>query len=339
MRRRTFLQAGAAGISLGTAAANSIAAPQANAVGTDQSATGKTARHSFALDGNRVRFYSADVQKPTSVLVVADTHLFTDDERGEPYRRYSQRMAAAYNTTQHFQTGDATTPTKSFEQVLQRAQEQNVDMLALVGDIFSFPSEAAIDWVGEKLEGSKQRYFYVAGNHDWHYEGMPGSLEELRSTWIDRRLKPLYQGRHPLMSFHDVGDVRILAIDNSHYQILPEQLAFFRQQVKTGKPLLLTVHIPLFAPGRPMGFGCGHPEWGAKSDRNFELEQRPRWPAAGHTQATLDFHREVFSTPNLLGIFAGHTHRNSVDVIHGIPQFVTDDNASGGYMDVELLPA
>ena len=212
-------------------------------------------------------------------------------------------------------------------------------MLALVGDIFSFPSEAAVDWVGEKLEASKLPFYYVAGNHDWHYEGMPGSLNELRETWIDKRLRPLYQGKHPLMAYYDVGEIRFLAIDNSHYQILPEQLAFLRAQVKTGRPLVLTLHIPLFAPGRPRGFGCGHPDWGADSDRNFELERRPRWPESGHTETTFDFRREVFTAPNVLGVFAGHTHRPSVDVMNGIPQIVTDDNASAAYLDVEFQPS
>ncbi len=330
MYRRSFLRSGATAvcIPLGLAATDAFGAP----------ADAKSPRGSFAVDGNRVRFYSGAVNKTVRVLVAADTHLFKDDDRGKSYQKFSGRMAGAYNKTEHFRSGEATNPEESFVRVLERAHETNVDLLALVGDIFSFPSEAAIDWVGEKLEDSKLRYLYVAGNHDWHYEGMPGTLNELRETWIDKRLKPLYQGNHPLMSYYDVGDIRFLAIDNSHYQILPEQLNFFRSQVKTGKPLVLTVHIPLFAPGRPMGFGCGHPEWNAKSDRNHELERRPRWPESGHTQSTFDFHREVFTAPNLLGIFAGHTHRDSVDVINGIPQFVTDDNASGAYMELEFLP-
>lgn len=330
MKRRSFLQAAAAavGIPFGFALNHSLGA----------TAAAGNLRGTFSVDGNRVRFYSSAVRQPSRVLVAADTHLFIDDDRGKPYQQFSKRMAGAYHVTEHFETREPTNPETSFVQILQRAQENNVDLLALVGDVFSFPSEAAIDWVGEKLEDANVPYLYVAGNHDWHYEGMPGSLEELRATWIEKRLKPLYQRNEPLMSAYDVGDVRFLAIDNSHYQILPQQLKFFRAQVKTGKPLVLTVHIPLFAPGRPTGFGCGHPEWGAKTDRNFELERRPQWPATGHTQVTLDFHREVFGAPNLLGVFAGHTHRNSVDVLNGIPLFVTDDNASGGYLDVEFLP-
>jgi len=331
MKRRTFVRTATAamGIPFGLDVEASLAAKVSE----------NRLRGTISFDENRVRFYTDAVSKPIRIYVVADTHLFTDDERGEPFRQYSGRMAAAYNRTKHFQTGEDTNPEKCFVRVLEKAQEQNVGLVALVGDIFSFPSEAAIEWVGEKLAESKLRYAYVAGNHDWHYEGMPGSLESLRATWIEKRLKPLYQGNAPLMSAYDVGEIRLLTIDNSHSQILPEQLEFFRSQVRTGKPLMLTLHIPLFATGRSVGFGCGNPNWGAKTDRNYQLERRPRWPASGHTQVTMDFHREVFSAPNLLGVFAGHIHRQSCDFINGIPQFVTDDNASGGFLEVEILPA
>ena len=50
------------------------------------------------------------------------------------------------------------------------------------------------------------------------------------------------------------------------------------------------------------------------------------------------FHREVFTTPNLLGVCAGHIHRPSLDVQHGIPQLVTDANATGAYLMAEFLP-
>lgn len=330
MERRSFLR---------TTAIGSMAGALATTVthGAEQGTTG--IRRSFSVDAHRVRIYCDAVKSPARILVVADTHLFTDDERGEPYRQFSARMAAAYNQTQHFLTGEPTNPELAFASILQHATEHDFDFLALVGDIFSFPSEAAIDLVTEKLAAADTKYLYVAGNHDWHYEGQKGSLDELRTAWTETRLKHLYQGQSPLMAHYDVGDVRIVAIDNSTYQILPQQLAFLRKQIATGKPLVLTVHIPLFAPGRSMGFGCGNPAWGAANDRNFDLERRPRWPEAGHTSTTFDFHREVFRAPNMLGVFAGHTHRSSLDVIHGIPQVVTDDNASGGFTELEILPA
>jgi DNA repair exonuclease SbcCD nuclease subunit len=290
------------------------------------------------IDQNKVFFYSEEINESIKVVHIADTHLFIDDERGLPYLAFSQRMAKAYNETTHFQTGVKTNPEEAFEQALAYAKEVNADLITLVGDIFSFPSESAIEWVQSKLKETGIPYIYTAGNHDWHYEGMEGAMETLRDTWIEKRLLPLYQGNHPLMAAYDVKGLRFLAIDNSTYQINKEQLSFFKEQVASGIPLVLLVHIPMYAPGKKISFGCGNPNWGAATDPGFEIERRPKWPESGHTQTTFNFHREVFNASNLLGIFAGHIHRNSIEVIKGKPQIVSDDNANGAYLDIDFLP-
>jgi len=298
----------------------------------------KPAKVCATIDQEKVFFYAEVINESIKVVHITDTHLFKDDERGIPYQEYSNRMANAYNQTTHFQTGLETNPEDAFEQALLFAKEINADVITLIGDIFSFPSEAAIEWVLSKLKDIGIPYIYTAGNHDWHYEGMAGNLESLRDTWIEKRLLPLYQGNHPLMAAYEIKGIRFLAIDNSTYQINEEQLAFFREQVASGTPLVLLVHIPMYAPGKKISFGCGNPNWGAATDRNFELERRPKWPENGHTQTTLNFHKNVFTAPNLLGIFAGHVHRNSIEMIKGKPQIVTDDNASGGYLNINFLP-
>lgn len=293
---------------------------------------------SFSLDGHRVRFYHPGIRERFSIIMLADTHLFRDDERGEAFKPYSGRMAKAYNKTKHFLTKEDTDPEACFEKTLQIAQQEQARLVALVGDIFSFPSEAAIEWASEKLKAAGLPYLYVAGNHDWHYEGMEGSLASLRATWISKRLLPLYQQDDPMMCVREIGGVRLVALDNSNYQITEAQLAFFRAQVATGQAMVLMVHIPLYAPGRPVGFGCGHPDWGAKTDKSYQLERRERWPEAGHTETTMAFYREVWSAPNLLGVLAGHIHQQSLDIINGLPQVVTYANANGAYLKVEFVP-
>ena len=144
MKRRTFIQSAAmASLSIpGSGMITKICAAEKNAASSSN-------RGSFAAEDNRVRFFTPTVSSPLRVLIVADTHLFTDDDRGEPYRQFSGRMAKAYNQTKHFQTGAPTNPKQSFTEILKLGQESQIDLLALVGDIFSFPSEAAIDWVND----------------------------------------------------------------------------------------------------------------------------------------------------------------------------------------------
>lgn len=330
MKRRHFIRTGATSLMGAGLSQSLLSKPLSNT-------------HSRPLvyvtqDENKVHILSSSIKEPVRVVLAADTHLWRNDARGNAYHQYSDRMSKAYNQTVHFKTGEATYPEKSFEETLGFALETGTDLLALPGDIFSWPSEAAIDWACGQLEKFGISYAYVAGNHDWHYEGMPGPLEELRDVWIEKRLLPLYQGKHPLMAAYDVKGIRFLAIDNSTYQIAEEQLAYFRKQVQSDVPLVLLVHIPFYAPGKSVGFGCGHPDWGAATDRNFDIERRPKWPESGHTQTTMDFYKEVFTASNLLAVFAGHIHKPSFEQINGIPQFVADDNASGGFLDINLEP-
>lgn len=294
-------------------------------------------RGSFAIDGNHIRFFNTAIDKSFQITMIADTHLYTDDVRGIEYQEYSGRMAKAYNQTVHFRTGEATNPEEGFREALAAAQDEKSELVALVGDILSFPSEAGIEWALTELKKAGLPYLYTAGNHDWHYEGMPGPHAHLRSTWCERRLKPLYQGENPLMGVRVINGVRLVTIDNSNYEILPEQLAFFQKQAAYEQPMVLLIHIPLYAPGRKISYGCGHPNWGAATDRGYEVERRQRWPEDGHTATTFEFRKAVFSNSDLMGILAGHIHKPTLDVIEGIPQIVTAPNATGAYLKVECI--
>lgn len=331
MKRRSFIE----GTTTALAGLGFTTSSCANA---DSKKIKNPVKQCVTMDQEKVMFYSEVIKKPMKVVHIADTHLFKDDERGIPYQVYSNRMAKAYNQTTHFKSQAKTHPEEAFEQALEFAKKVNADVITLVGDIFSFPSEAAIEWVLSKLKETGIPYLYTAGNHDWHYEGMEGPLDSLRDTWIEKRLLPLYQGSHPLMAAYDIKGIRFLAIDNSTYEINEKQLVFFKKQVASGMPLVLLTHIPMYAPGKGIYFGCGNPNWGAATDRNYKFEKRPKWPEAGHTQTTVNFHKEVFNAPNLLGVFAGHIHRNSIEIINGKPQIVSDDNASGAYLDISFLP-
>lgn len=328
MKRRHFISTSiASGLGLAIGACSS----------KNNEPLGKEIRESFSLDDNKLTIHTNTSAKDTHIIHITDTHLSMDDERGQSFNEFSGRMAGVYSVNSHFRTSDEVATKESFTEILSLAKEEEADMIALSGDIFSFPSEAAIEWACKMLTDTGIPFAYIAGNHDWHYEGMKGSSQSLREEWTEKRLKPMYQGNHPLYASYDINGTRIVCIDNSTYEILPEQLDFFRKQNNSGLALILMMHIPLYVPGRGLGFGCGHPQWGSESDKGFEIERREKWREGGHTETTMTFHKEVFMSENILCILAGHTHRYSLDVYGRVAQMVTAHNATAAYSDIRIV--
>ena len=334
-----FTRRGFFGASLGTAltatAANAFAAetpvPVASPVPFPET--------SFALNGVDAKIFSKAIAEPVRVLQISDVHLFLDDERGADYRDYSKRMAAAYNKTKHFKTGADTNPIDELKKILADVTPEKYDAIVLTGDILSFPSAAGVDFLLENLGATGVPYYYVAGNHDWHFEGLPGPSADLRAEWTSKILAPLYpKGADPLAYSVDVKGVRLLLVDDSTYEILPSQLDFVRRELAAGLPTALFMHIPLFAPGRSVGYGVGHPKWGAATDGGWQIERRERWPEAGHTETTFAFRRDVLAAPNLVGVFTGHVHLSSLDVCEGKANLTARAAVDGSTVKIEFLP-
>ena len=292
----------------------------------------------YSSTGPNINIYSTEVSDTVRLMVFADTHLWMSDEREEPYREYSARMAGAYHSVKHFQTGAQTTPEESFVATIRLAQQRGVDAIAMLGDIVSYPSERGVEWVGEVLDTVAIPCYYTSGNHDWHYEGMEGSSESLREKWRGERLMSLFGDNDPDAYAVEVGDVRLLLVDDSNYKITPEQRDAVAAEVKSGKPFILLHHIPLYAPSRSVSFGIGHPDWSAATDKNYKIERREQWPAEGHTEVDYEFYDLATSAPNLLASIAGHVHSYGVDIIHGRPHYTVGANAQGAYYIVNIMP-
>ncbi len=288
-----------------------------------------------------VEIFSKDITSPIKLILIADTHLWMSDKREDPYRQYSNRMAKAYNQTKHFATLSSTNPKEQFEKTMEIVKKKQPDALCLLGDIFSFPSEAAIEWAKLQLDQSGIDYYYISGNHDWHYEGLPGSEISLRKEWTQKRLAPLYKGHNPLIYSVNIKGLRIIMLDDSTYEILPEQLEFFKKQIRQDHPTLLMSHCPLYAPGFPVSYGCGHPKWNAKADHGYKIERRQQWPVEGHKPETYEFWNEVVKgchKHHLLASFAGHVHRQTSSTVKDWTQFTLKPNFSGAYLEVLVKP-
>lgn len=267
--------------------------------------------------GLKFRFVCPALREKVRIYVIGDTHIGDDDERGKPFEQYSARMAAAFNKFDR---------RGNLAKAVKQAAEKKADFVALVGDIISYPSHSGVEYIRRTMDSCGVPWAYVSGNHDWHYEGEEGPQTELRARWTEKRLKPLYQGENPLMFAKVVKGLRLLFVDDSIYQILPEQLDFLKRELARGEPTILLMHIPVYTPGR--GITLGSPDWGWETDRNWQIERRERWSKDGCGETTKEFCRLALTAPNLLGVFAGHHHRQEMDNVRGLTQLVTPGHFS-----------
>lgn len=274
---------------------------------------------------------------PFTILQVSDAHISHDGEADKKYETYSRRMGNAFPTVIHHKTKERVAPLEGFAAMMEFAKESEVDFLALTGDITNYPSTTAVDAVMELVEATGIPYVYTAGNHDWHYEGMAGSADELRAEWCGKSLKPLYNSKNPLYASTVRGGLNLVTIDNSTYQVNDEQLDFYRQQQARPEPMVLFMHIPIYMPNLGTS-SCGHPQWGAAADRGYEIERRQRWPEAGNSPSTTAFVNEVMATERLTGIFAGHYHRSTAMSFNDKHQYISGSAFNGQYRLIRFSP-
>lgn len=283
-------------------------------------------------DGSELNLPWAGLGGKVRVWVAGDTHFGMYDERDAQYSDNYRRMS--WGPERYAEIAQA--HKSAFERMLAAAKKERIDLLLLAGDIISSPTLANVEYVTEALQASGVNWMYVAGNHDWHFEGDPGSDLEQRDRWIEKRLKPFYpKNVDPLMYSRVVKGVRFVAIDDSAYLIRREQLEFWEAEAAKGDPIVLLMHVPLFAEGWGV-FTCGCPFWGAANDPYWKIERREQWRAEGPTPESFAFREAVLTTPNLVGVFTGHIHALMCAHLRGQNMFSVVSNAEGRFLDVRI---
>ncbi len=274
-------------------------------------------------------------KEPCMMMHITDSHITIPcEEEDSKIWNYCKRMHQAYKNTSSHPCGENISRAESFRMLVDVAKRKEVDLLVLSGDIVNFPSPASVAFVHKTLEESGVPYVYVAGNHDWHLEGTPGSDDEKRQKYIPV-LKSLYQGKNPLYNSTIVKGINVVCIDNSTYQINQEQLDFFKQQLKKGFPIVLVMHIPVCT-SQHHDSTMGYAKWGAEIDKIYELEGRERWSAEGNRPETVEFHKLLMNTPDII-VLCGHVHTWRVEHEKNLQQYVTSLSRDGAYRIVNFL--
>ncbi len=241
-------------------------------------------------------------------LHISDTHMGLIDERDAPKLDRCRGMGERFHTRHENRDsqGGIIPQEEAYRQMLARAAEEKVDLLALTGDIVDFPSRANVEYAHDQIVDIDVPTLYTAGNHDWQFKGHEPTSEVRTKYWP--LLEPLHQGE-PAFSRRLINGLQFLAVDNSIYQIEEEQLESTRLALDEGTPTVILLHIPLSLPtlrdavidvwGEPILMG--DPE-------------RPE--AEEDTACTRAFIQLVAGAENLVAILCGHIHHSHVDALN-----------------------
>lgn len=282
----------------------------------------------FAYDHGMATIYHPLVKDPVSFSVIADAHFTLIDERDAVWTEHARRAMRWPGKEANLDAAFAS------------ARKHGSELVALVGDMFSFPSLANIEFMTRKMSDSGLDCRYIAGNHDWHFEGVPGTDDEQRTEWIAKRMLGLYRQTDPMAYSVMKHGVRFVFIDDSTYLITRRQVEFMRCELEKGDPTVLFMHIPFYMNPASTVFTLANPKWGAKTDPYWEIERRLKWREEGQTEESFALRKLVFSASNMVAVFAGHEHFLQVACDCGLPQFVVPSNRSSDIsMNVRLEPS
>lgn len=268
-----------------------------------------------------------------AILHLTDSHMAEGDARDPQTEAYLTRTRELFEQ----RTPGGVSARQVFQETLAAAARRGVDGVVLTGDIVHFPSHAGLDIVRQGLGGVGAPFLYTLGNHDWHFPHLPWCEETRREHYP--RFHDLTGGAPACQSL-ELGGVRLIALDNSTYQVGAQQVAFLRQELATGQPCLLFIHIPLWAETlAPAVIERWQAPIVMAAVHGWTAETRAQWKVA-ETSASTRACFELLTgseSDNLAGIFCGHVHFAHVHTYRdGRYQYVTAPGFAGGRRFIRL---
>jgi 3',5'-cyclic AMP phosphodiesterase CpdA len=243
-----------------------------------------------------------DFKDSLKIMQISDAHISIEDEKESDMMEYAERMHKAYDKPmKHYTLDTSKTTFEYLDDLLLKARKRNVDLLILTGDIVNFPSATSVKYVYDRLVETGIPWLYISGNHDWDYEGMPGSRDSLRITWIQKSLAPLYNGHNPLFFSEIINGINFVGIDNSTNKVNDEQVRFMEEQLSKNEPIILISHIP------------------------YSLNRNASQPG---TTALVDL--ISLNSDKIIAILAGHIHRPSFYFTGNLGQYTSFGSFQGG---------
>lgn len=191
--------------------------------------------NNYLTNVNEIHIRVPGLKKSYTYCVWNDTHLWAKDD--DPNILEEQRTNVSSRIA-NFCVNEYGIPSRTtFQEVMKRVDEMQVDGLILNGDIIDQMSVDNLSFVKNNLEQINTPYMYLRSDHDILCEWTECDMDLVRNMEEDMNLlEEIY--------VMEEDEFIILGINNSFMNISDDALAKIRNIFAEGKPIIIVTHVP-----------------------------------------------------------------------------------------------
>lgn len=239
----------------------------------------------------------------------SDVHLTAYDDLSTPEEREKALQdTQGWIDTRRFFAEKYGCPTGEAQMADSRVQfsrllalANTADAAVMTGDLMNNVTPADIRAVEAGLATLQVPFVSVCGNHE-QAEKLPDGM--------------LLSVMKQPVSVVDLGDLRLVGVDNADRVITPEQLAQVEALLADGKPTVIALHVPMLtADNYAAVYGCGE---------YFRMNDFDGCPPEN------DRFRTLVSAAPVVAVLSGHLHFQCVtEIAGGVVQYGVSQGITG----------
>lgn len=255
----------------------------------------------------------------------------TDLHMGELSRQETKGMTPKRHSyalqRQEFFAKEGFHSAERLDSFMSMAEGLDADLVVMSGDMLDFPSDANVSLLKKAISQCAVPTLYVVGNHDWSF------ADDYHTRYACALHLPKFEsisGQGVDIHWVEYEDLLVVAVNNSCDYVTEEVTQTFLQLCELGKPILLTLHVPLY-------------------EESIVTICKERWQGrvllmggggiSGDLPATKAFYEAVALNPHtpVVAVLTGHLHFQRYSTLpSGVPQYITDKAYTGGCLVLDL---
>ncbi len=248
--------------------------------------------------------------EPFYFIHAGDTHVGFIDDRDAGDARLAETAKAREN--------DWPAALRTLDDLCVKAEELDA-MIVHTGDLIDFVSERNLDYARDFTANND--VFACAGNHEYHVYIWDDGADVPRRERVAEKVQSAFANDIRFSARVEHG-VKFIAVDNSFHTIEQWQLDRFREEIADGMPVILALHVPVYAPDifefQMTKLDYPHPAWlmAVPEEIMAEYNYEQQWiDEQKANDATKEFYDLIVGTPCIKAILVGHDHANFVSQV------------------------